>query len=117
MLKKVRLIVVIVAAILLGLLKINFASGWLLGNFTTTLLMIRRDKFYREILKKTELSKKQFSRHSLLVFLLVSLTLLIPFKWSDIFNPYTVFVAFLFDRVWLYLSSYFIKEDDSHVAK
>jgi len=111
-----RLIIVIIVTILLGLFHINWATGWLLGNLATTFLKIRREQFYGKVLDSNEFSKAIFSRYVIFVVLVVSLTLLIPFKWQNLFNPYTVFAALMFDRIWLYLTTYFFK-DDKNVEK
>ena len=89
----------------------SYGLGWLSGWIFILLLEYNREKFLNSVLDLENFLLRKYIAYLLGVTLWLVVPLLISAIFPDFLNPFAVFAAYLANRIIMFVSNAFVKEE------
>lgn len=111
MAKKIKVGVIAIVAMILMFFDWRMTLGWFIGWACLLTLGFFREKFYAIILDEDQFTVGKYVRYIIFVFVILWLPLLLAFMIPNAINPYALATSYLIDRLILFMSGLFTKEN------
>lgn len=93
----------------------SFSLGIIIATVALHLIKLARDQFEYKINNAEQFGSKMVLTHLFIVMIIMVITLAISFVWQSYFNPIAVALTFVLQRVFMYFSNYFKREEPHNV--